>query len=91
MSAAGVDGKGHKKLLTDLCNLLQRLQASIGTLEKALGRAGSTVGCAKQAAAYRDLVIPAMNAVREAVDGLEQIVDCDYWPLPTYAEMLFLR
>jgi glutamine synthetase len=32
-----------------------------------------------------------MNVVRAAADALETIVDADLWPLPTYAEMLFMR
>ncbi|MBQ4543338.1 MAG: glutamine synthetase, partial [Clostridia bacterium] len=38
---------------------------------------------------YRDVVIPTMNDLREAVDALEVIVGTDYWPYPSYAEMLF--
>jgi glutamine synthetase len=32
-----------------------------------------------------------MERVREAADGLEKIVADDLWPLPKYAEMLFIR
>ncbi|HAC14897.1 MAG TPA: glutamine synthetase type III [Bacteroidetes bacterium] len=36
-------------------------------------------------------VIPAMNNVRAYADKLEKLVADDYWPLPTYREMLFVR
>jgi glutamine synthetase len=36
-------------------------------------------------------VIPAMNAVREVVDRLENLVADDYWPMPTYRDMLFIK
>ncbi|HKP76171.1 MAG TPA: glutamine synthetase III [Longimicrobiaceae bacterium] len=39
----------------------------------------------------RDHVIPAMLAVRAAVDRLEKLVPDDYWPLPTYRDMLFIK
>jgi len=39
----------------------------------------------------RDNVIPAMNAVRAAADRLEKVVPDDYWPLPTYRDMLFVK
>jgi glutamine synthetase len=39
----------------------------------------------------RDHVIPAMAAVRDAVDRLEKLVPDDYWPLPTYRDMLFIK
>ena len=39
----------------------------------------------------RDVVIPAMNAVREFGDKLETMVSDNAWPLPTYREMLFIK
>lgn len=39
----------------------------------------------------RDHVIPAMLATRAAVDRLEKLVPDDYWPLPTYRDMLFIK
>ena len=39
----------------------------------------------------RDKVIPAMDAMREVADRLEQIVADDLWPLPKYSEMLFIK
>ena len=34
--------------------------------------------------------IVAMNEVREAADALEAIVPVDLWPMPSYADMLFI-
>jgi glutamine synthetase len=39
----------------------------------------------------RDQVIPAMDGVREVADRLERIVADDLWPLPRYAEILFIK
>ena len=36
-------------------------------------------------------LLPLMTQLREAVDGLEALVDDNLWPLPSYQEMLFLR
>jgi glutamine synthetase len=36
-------------------------------------------------------VLPAMQAVREVADRLERVVPHDYWPLPTYREILFVK
>jgi glutamine synthetase len=38
-----------------------------------------------------DTLIPLMSQLREAVDGLEALVDDNIWPLPSYMEMLFIR
>jgi glutamine synthetase len=32
-----------------------------------------------------------MTRVRGAVDRLEKVVPDDYWPLPTYRDMLFVK
>ena len=45
----------------------------------------------KHAKYFRDKVIPAMNALREAGDSLEAVVPHSLWPLPTYREMLFVK
>ena len=39
--------------------------------------------------AYADKIIPAMADLREVIDEAETIVGADYWPYPTYGEMLF--
>jgi glutamine synthetase len=36
-------------------------------------------------------VLPAMAATREVADKLERIVPDDLWPLPKYAEILFIK
>ena len=38
-----------------------------------------------------DTVLPAMAAVREAADKFEKVVADDLWPLPKYAEILFIK
>ncbi len=36
-------------------------------------------------------IIPAMNNVRDIADRLEKLVADDYWPIPTYKDMLFIK
>ncbi len=38
---------------------------------------------------YRDIVIPVMQALRNSVDALEIMAGRDYWPYPSYAEILY--
>ena len=39
----------------------------------------------------RDNIVPAMQAVRAATDQLEKVIPDDFWPLPTYRDMLFVK
>jgi glutamine synthetase len=45
----------------------------------------------EQAAYIRDTTIFAMDGVRQAADALELVVSDDLWPLPKYAEILFVK
>lgn len=38
---------------------------------------------------YRYEVFEQMNTLRADADKLEAIVDKEFWPLPTYSDMLF--
>ena len=38
---------------------------------------------------YRDSVAARMNEVRELIDKIETLTDKDYWPYPTYYDLLF--
>ncbi len=45
----------------------------------------------EQAIFYSEDVVSEMEAIREAADGLEELVPDSHWPLPKYREMLFTR
>ena len=91
VSSAGVEAAPQKELLERVCGLIAAMRNDISELEKTAARAKTLTDTAKQAGLYRDEVIPAMQALRATADELETIVDADLWPIPTYAEMLFVR
>ncbi|HEU0052532.1 MAG TPA: hypothetical protein VFQ39_05115, partial [Longimicrobium sp.] len=86
----GVDASGVRRTveavnsqITDLADALETLRAQ----NEELG--GDDVH--SKAYHMRDHIVPAMAAVRAAVDRLEKTVPDDYWPLPTYRDMLFVK
>jgi glutamine synthetase len=91
VKAAGASSDAHSEMLTELCRAIGALRSNVLKLESAVAKVRAISDVAKQAAEYHGGVVPAMNAVREAADKLETIVDDQLWPLPTYAEMLFYR
>ena len=91
VSSAGVDAGPHKELLKKVCGLIATMQGDISQLEKTTAKAAELTDTTKQARLYRDKVIPSMQSLRVTADELEAIVDADLWPIPTYAEMLFVR
>ena len=91
IKATGDTPKDTKTMLDRVGKLYSELSKNLNTLEEKLNKAPSFESdVLKWATFYRDDVRAAMNAVRESADELEKIVDASLWPLPTYAEMLFL-
>ena len=64
-------------------------RASLKDLDTA--EAKSLADAAKHAAFCRDVLIPAMEAVRATADNLESTMPTELWPMPSYATMLFER
>lgn len=88
---AGTNAGSQKKMLEKVCRLVNELDSSAEELKKAANAANGIDNSAKKAENYRDIVKPAMVKVRQAADELETIVDAKIWPLPSYAEMLFVK
>ncbi len=91
VKAAGAKPDAQHRLLRQVNDGAVQLETALDGLAAAVAKAVAAGHADKQAAAFRDLVVPAMAELRQAADTLEAIVGADYWPLPTYAEMLFSR
>ncbi len=91
LEVAGSPSPSQKKLLQQVTKLLDGLQKQLDELESAMTKAAKVNDHFKHARAYHESVIPVMKEVRESADALESVIDASLWPLPTYAEMLFIR
>ncbi len=91
ITGSGIPAATQKELLRKVCDLIAKMETGIENLEKALAKAAGAHGTEMHAKSYREDVLPAMAALREIADALEMIVDARLWPLPSYAEMLFVR
>ncbi len=87
-SAGGKSAEG-KKLLDQATKLTDTFKKQTDALAKALDHSSSDA--VKHAKHFRDVVIPAMTALRATGDTLEGLVPHGVWPLPTYREMLFIK
>src|SRR5687767_8846134 len=90
VKAAGTASREPKKALDKLSKIVDDAKSGVDHLQELLDHDhdGSAV---KHAKYFRDKVIPAMTALREAGDALECLVPQNLWPLPTYREMLFIK
>jgi len=85
-----VDISVQTELLTEVSTLTASLSKNVKLLEKAVEKADNFEGdIFDLGMMYRYEVFEQMNTLREDADKLETIVDEDFWPLPTYSDMLF--
>jgi glutamine synthetase len=90
VKAAGGKSIEGKKALDKLTKLTDELKRRADKLEHALEHE-SNGSSEKHAKHFRDVVVPAMQALREAGDELELMIPHGLWPLATYREMLFIK
>jgi glutamine synthetase len=82
---------GIEDLATEVAPIVEELVGSIRALEKANREHPEDGELLAHAEYMRDTVIPAMEDTRAIADGLERLIADDLWPLPKYAEMLFIK
>ena len=88
-----LDGSIRCRYETSLAAKLSALTDTIAektdALEKAVSEAGGPTDVIATSAYIKDTVLPAMEALRAVCDEAETVTAKDFWPFPTYAELLF--
>ena len=88
-AVAGADMAVQEKLVDRLVSGIARADAATEELIRVHDATEAIEDPQEQANAYAATVIPAMDALRAEIDALECIVERDYWPVPTYNDILF--
>ena len=78
MKNCGCKSEGTLSLLKEICAETEKMFEGIKKMESLLGGKASDK-------------IEAMKELRAPVDRLEELIPDELWPLPTYAEMLFIQ
>jgi glutamine synthetase len=88
--AIGGNAEIEKELFNKISESLISFSSNLAKLEKAIDTAAHLHGDNKaQAISYRDGVFKKMAELRKDADTLETMVGAEYWPMPTYSELLF--
>ncbi len=83
-------GSSAEKLLADRMDPLSTELLFLTDELKAAVSACSVLSSSREKAnACRDNVIPKMAELRKVCDSLEEITGSEYWPIPTYADLLY--
>ncbi len=89
-AGVGADTGAQGELLALISARLGSLRQHSAALEKMNEQAAEMHGDTyEQALFYKNEVFGAMEALRQDADELENLVDAELWPIPTYADMLF--
>ena len=86
---AGGDTGAFTAILKEISEKLKETKEALDRLEKVEAEAAAMPRGKEQAFCYKDLVVRAMKELRKPADELEKIVDKEYWPFPTYADLIF--
>ena len=81
--------QAEQDTLNELCAGITEINEANKALEVVHERAESIMDGQQQALCYAHEVSPAMERLRAAVDAMEEVVAADYWPVPTYDDVLF--
>ena len=79
----------EKSLVNSIGILNDKLLEQTVTLKTALETAPTGVSGEEELRYYHDVVAADMDAVRETVDRLETLTAGEYWPYPTFYDLLF--
>ena len=85
----GIDCPAERELISQLTAGIDEIVAATKDLDAKNADARSKGDPQESDNAYRDFVLPAMDKLRAAVDGMEEICATDYWPVPSYNQLLF--
>ena len=81
--------KTEEQILASVTKDVDDMNAAADKLDALMNKVDSIEGTYNLAEYYCHQVVPAMSAIRAAADHCEIIIGKDYWPLPSYSEMLF--
>ena len=84
-----IDCSYEYAVINDIASLSAKLFEDTKALESLDAKAKKISDVQESASYYKDYVIPQMEKVRESGDKLEVITSKEFWPFPTYSEILF--
>ena len=90
VKATGVDNAFMVEDVKELSELLSIMKEQMKALEEEIDNVSICErDVMEQALLWRDKVFVSMNTLRKTVDIIETKVDENYWPIPSYVDLLF--
>ena len=90
ISKVGVDSKTLLNNVSSIAKLIDDMDLKIHNLEKSIEEVQKIKDNNYAASIkWRDNVLTNMNELRKVIDSMETMVNSEYWPIPTYIDLLF--
>ena len=87
----GLECRCQSENLLQLQESIDRIHREMGSLRQILEDTKGSDDLIATANFYTTWIIPAMEGLREAVDRLETIMGKEFWPMPTYGDLMFTK
>ena len=88
-AAPGFGGRYEKATLTRLASLTDRIDLAVEELDRALIELKSIPDITEEADFVRDTILVKMAELRLPCDEAEALTPKEFWPFPTYGDLLF--
>ncbi len=88
-AVGGVSSVVERELLTRLSAANKEIYALTGQLKMEVASAEKTTDIFEKAVYYHDKILKLMTDIRKYADSAESVMPSDYWPYPSYGDLLF--
>ncbi len=88
-SLGGINSTVERELLARLSAANKEIYTLTGELKMAVASAEKTADMLEKATLYRNTILKLMSDIRYYSDSAESVMPSDYWPYPSYGELLF--
>ena len=88
-TALGCTGAYEKETLEKLSTLTDAIHSDAIMLKNTCGAINDICDITEKSIRCKNDIIPEMQSLRAKVDEAQGITAAEYWPMPTYGELLF--
>ena len=85
----GVNDTYERESAAQISSLTGEMYEKLLHLERELDTLAAVSDSTEQSMFYKERILPAMAELRRVGDALESVTAAEYWPFPTYGELLF--
>ena len=87
--SCGAEAVFETETVKEISSLVTEMYKALGTLEADVQKVHAIEDTEEMANFYHDTIFADMGALRVPADKIETLVGKDYWPYPTYSDLLF--